>query len=443
MFLGISRGDWATLWFGLMVTAIVTGIGVIIAGDGFNFADSGSGDIWIYLGWAGIIGGCVGVAVGLIALYLLRPKQPSERPPWRLVRLWLLMRRARISIGFNPIEGADEDEEHSPPLTKSVPPELSQFLTAWMIPAWDKALDVLSAIRGKVRSDQGERIEALLKLGVIEPAADTNTAVQHRVNSMRTDALDPLIAEMYRKYELIVRWIWEAGDMVKWYGPPHILKEWREADDKFLDQLRALVNLPTLDAPALRGAFKQFDEGGVAKIMRKNLAEQENRLLCEPTIVIDADYGSDRGVAAYVVLKITGKAKNARGRLVSVQPMSNEDAIRKMPSLNWPPGLLQWSAKYGGGETATFATECELDILAFENEDDAASIVYLNDDFRKNKLLLEASEAWLIAVEVFGEGEERGSCWFRIRRGKETVFAQSSRRGTLYEPIIDKVTQNA
>ena len=318
-----------------------------------------------------------------------------------------------------------------------VPPELSQFLTAWMIPAWDNALNVLLALRGKVRSDQGERIEDLLKMGVVETAASARTSVQHRLDGERTDAIDPLVAAMYEKYELIVRWIWETGEMVEWYGPPHVLKEWREADDKLLDHLRGLVNLPNLNAPALRGAFKKLDEGGIAKIMRKNLAAQENRLVCEPTIVVDADYAPDHGVAAYVVLRITGAARNARGRLASIQPMSNEDAIRKTPMLNYPAGLLQWSAKYGGSETATFATECELDILAFENEDDAATVVYLNEAFRKNKLLLDAATAWLVAVEVFGEDGERGSCWFRVRRGKGTVFAQASRNGTLY-PTIDR-----
>ena len=427
--MGLSRDTWVQLWFGLTLGAIATGVGIIAAGRG---------EIWIRFGWIGIIAGSIVLVIGGIVVYLFRPKQPSDRPPWRILRLWRLMRRVRMSIGFTPSEGATK--EHSPAPTESIPPELSQFLTAWMIPAWDKALDVLLALRGKVRSDQGERIEALLQMGVIEPAANARSAVQDRLNAERTDAIDPLVAEMYEKYELIVRWIWETGNMVRWTGPPHLVEEWRRVDDKCTDHLRALVNLPTLDAPALRATFKKVDEGGVAKIMRKNLAAQENRLVCEPTIVVDPDYGPDHGAAAYVVLRIAGAARNARGRLVSIQPMSNEDAIRKTPLLDYPAGLLRWSAKYGGSETATFATECDLDILAFENEDDAAAVVYLNEDFRKNKLLLDDAIAWLVEVEVFGEDGERGGCRFRVRRGKETVFAQMSRNGTLYQPLIDEVT---
>lgn len=178
-------------------------------------------------------------------------------------------------------------------------------------------------------------------------------------------------------------------------------------------------------------------EGAHREITR--LTRIERSLDCKPLRFLDADYGPEHGTALYITVKVTGRAKTARGRVVSILPTSGQPGIAAIPSPNYPSGLLQWSARYGGGETASFASECELDVLAFENEDDAATVTYLNDAFRRNKLLLDAADAWEIRVEVFAEGGGSCLCNFRIRRGKERVFAPSSPRGTLYEPILEVI----
>ena len=183
--------------------------------------------------------------------------------------------------------------------------------------------------------------------------------------------------------------------------------------------------------------YDRYTVSALGKRVLRTLGRR--KLDCQPAIIIDSDYGPEHGAAAYVVLRIVGEASNARGRLVSIAPTSDVAAISTMPSLQYPPGLLEWSSRYGGGEVATFASECELDVLAFENNDDAGTIVYLTESFRKNALLLDAAEAWKISIEVFAESGGRCNCQFRIRRGKSTVFAASSPRGTLYQPIIDDI----
>ena len=175
------------------------------------------------------------------------------------------------------------------------------------------------------------------------------------------------------------------------------------------------------------------------KETRKPKPQTEPKLDCKPSLLLDPDYGSEHGTALYITVKVTGMAKAVRGRLVSILPTSDKTSIARIPSLNFPSGLLQWSARYGGGELASFVSECELDVLAFENEDDAATVAYLNDSFRKNKLLLDTAVAWAITVEVFAEGSQSCFCNFRVRRGKERVFALASPRGTLYEPVLEVI----
>jgi hypothetical protein len=120
-------------------------------------------------------------------------------------------------------------------------------------------------------------------------------------------------------------------------------------------------------------------------------------------------------------------------------PSTNERAILSTPSLQFPPGWLQWSSRYGGGETVNFATECDLDVLAFENDDDCGGFIYANSDLRdKHQLLLSAAKSWEVTVEVSADGGERLTKPFRIRRGHTEVFAQSSPKGTLYKPEVDQ-----
>jgi len=80
-------------------------------------------------------------------------------------------------------------------------------------------------------------------------------------------------------------------------------------------------------------------------------------------------------------------------------------------------------------------------VLAFENNDQAGIVVYGNDLFRgKYQVLLDAAEAWEVRIEIFAVSGQHLTCCFRIRRGRRTVFADASPRGTLYQPELQEIS---
>jgi hypothetical protein len=160
------------------------------------------------------------------------------------------------------------------PKSKPAPAELISFVNAWMMPTWQKALeDNLLPIRGEVKRAVGSSIEALLQLGIIDPAVDSWRSVQAKLAGEGDESLDALSARMYDKYELIVEWIWAAGDMVNLpSSDSRRFKEWQVADEKFLDRLRELVSLPKFRLSRLAATVKEKEDGGKAKQIRRNLA---------------------------------------------------------------------------------------------------------------------------------------------------------------------------
>jgi hypothetical protein len=169
---------------------------------------------------------------------------------------------------------------------------------------------------------------------------------------------------------------------------------------------------------------------------------ETSSLDAEPYVAADVNYGPTRdGIAALINLKVSKKrgafVRNARGRLVSVTPITDDSSIASLPQSQFPSGLLQWSSRYGGREEASFRTECELDVLAFENNDESGSFVYANEAFRDKHRLLLAVCPWKVTVEVFAETGERVTCLFIVRKGTQRVLADASPRGTLYEPELE------
>jgi hypothetical protein len=152
-------------------------------------------------------------------------------------------------------------------------PELMQFVNAWLMPAWDKALELLVRIRGQVRQIEGERIEALLQLAVIDPVVNSRTRLRERLAGQGLSPLEELIADAYRAYEFLVKWIWHGGMKINLatITDSQDFHDWQAADDKLLDHLRALIANPTLKLPNLSTAFREIEEGGVAKLVRLNL----------------------------------------------------------------------------------------------------------------------------------------------------------------------------
>lgn len=153
-------------------------------------------------------------------------------------------------------------------------PELIQFVKAWLLPPWEKALGIIVRIRGEVRRIEGERIEQLLQLGVIDPVVSSRTRLQERLAGQGTSPLEELVAEAYRKYELLVGWLWHGGITIDLAAitDTQDFRDWQVADDKLLDHLRALIANPTLELPTLTVAFREIEEGGVAKLVRRNLS---------------------------------------------------------------------------------------------------------------------------------------------------------------------------
>ena len=152
-------------------------------------------------------------------------------------------------------------------------PELIQFINAWLMPAWDKALDILVRIRGQVRQIEGERIEALLQLAIIDRVVNSRSLIRERLAGQGVSPLEELAANGYRDYELLVKWIWHGGTTINLAAitDSQGFHDWQAADDKLLDHLRALIANPTLELPNLSKAFREIEEGGVAKLVRLNL----------------------------------------------------------------------------------------------------------------------------------------------------------------------------
>jgi hypothetical protein len=81
---------------------------------------------------------------------------------------------------------------------------------------------------------------------------------------------------MYRNYEQIVLWVREAAIMANWrFDNDTRITDWRELDGKLLDHLRGLVALPTLASTSLHSVFEEIDQGGAAKLVRRELAKQD------------------------------------------------------------------------------------------------------------------------------------------------------------------------
>jgi hypothetical protein len=94
----------------------------------------------------------------------------------------------------------------------------------------------------------------------------------------RADDFNKLVADMYRHYESIVRWVVQAERMANWrFDNDSRIGEWRREDDKLLDHLRALVALPHFASTSLQLAFKELDDGGTVKYFRRELEKRDAR----------------------------------------------------------------------------------------------------------------------------------------------------------------------
>ena len=225
-------------------------------------------------------------------------------------------------------------------------PELIQFVNAWLMPAWDKALDILVRIRGQVRQTEGERIEALLQLGIIDPVVSSRRLLRERLAGQGNSPLEELVADGYRHYELVVKWLWHGGTTINLAAivDSQDFRDWQAADDKLLDHLRALIAHPTLELPNLSTAFREIEEGGVAKLVRLNL----NRITV--LSVLPEEHGT------YARLQVSNKGREtirrlrADGRIIFGAPSKEESDYpirwrgRKEPEIDLvsgrPPEIL-------------------------------------------------------------------------------------------------------
>ena len=98
--MGLSRDTWAQVWITFVMGALA--IGIALLGFGFNLAEEGNGDVWIRLGWVGVLIGVAASVVGGVLLVGFRPKDASTKPPSRIDRLLQRLLSLRISIGFKP-----------------------------------------------------------------------------------------------------------------------------------------------------------------------------------------------------------------------------------------------------------------------------------------------------------------------------------------------------
>jgi hypothetical protein len=156
-------------------------------------------------------------------------------------------------------------------------PEVVQFANAWMLPAYDKALNALLPIRnGLQEGDHRDRLLAnLLQHAIIEPAAGANGSVRNRIAGTDDRPLDALIADLYEKYQWIATWIWHGIELVDQSVFAGALADWRAIDEKCLDRLREVIGLPQLASSALRSSVEQVGWGeGVRKGLSDRLASQ-------------------------------------------------------------------------------------------------------------------------------------------------------------------------
>jgi MFS family permease len=197
---------------------------------------------------------------------------------------WLLAIAVSAALGLfisNEMTSRRLLHRHARPvrLTRDSP-ELIQFVNAWLLPAWEKALGILVRIRGEVRRIEGERNEALLQLGVIDPTVSSRRLLQDRLSGQGTSPLEMVVADAYRSYEVVVKWLWHGGMTINLAVIANCqdFHDWQVADEKLLDHLQALIANPTLELPNLTVAFREIEQGGVAKLVRLNLKKEALKL---------------------------------------------------------------------------------------------------------------------------------------------------------------------
>ena len=178
---------------------------------------------------------------------------------------------------------------------------------------------------------------------------------------------------------------------------------------------------------------------------------QDNKIteLTTPVLAIEplVRQGSGtNGPTFYVVAVVKNlrklPVKNVRGNLVAVE-MTNPDPQLAAFAENIQPGFLQWSSRYGGGETTTIADEADLDVLAFDGIEGLGIVVYASDMIRSLKeakvYLPDPANGdlrVLITIEVYPEDQPATRCTFRLCKGGEgrTESARHPMYGTLYAP---------
>ncbi len=283
---------------------------------------------------------------------------------------WLLAAAVGVALGlfiYNEVTSTRLLHRHGlPAKLKRESPELIQFVNAWLMPAWEKGLGILIRIRGEVRRIEGERIETLLQLGIIDPVVSSRTRLQERLAGQGISPLEELLADAYRNYELMVRWLWHGGITINLAAitDTQEFRDWQVADDKLLDNLRALVANPTLELPTLTIAFREIDEGGVAKQVRLKLKR------ITALSVVPEEHGT------YARLQVSNKGREtirklrADGRIISGTPSGEESDYpirwrgRKEPEIDLvsgrPPEILDVAEVVGFREFKIHTAEMTL-----------------------------------------------------------------------------------